>query len=240
MVSPDSLQYASPAHVDGSTEMLTRMNRYPGPVTPAEVSRELAALCATLALTVEPTYVAVRPIEGAPTNECFPLVDATVLRDGGSSMLGWSLWEFPGVFVEAEFHAVWASPTGELIDVTPKNLPTSRILFLPGKDLVYSGRQVNNVRRALRADPCIAEYLATFDAEHELLNRGIRADQHGKIVLTDSETIEFSSIQRQRDALFSSVLRFAAFIEPYTPCPCNSGNKVKWCHGVRNVGQLLG
>ncbi len=239
MVSPDSLQYASLAYVNGSTGMLTRMSRYLDPVTPAEVSRELAALCAALAPGVEPTYVVVRPMEGAPANECFPLVDATVLRDGGSPMLGWSLWEHPGVFVEAEFHAVWASPAGELLDVTPKNYPVSRILFLPGKDLVYSGRQANNVRRALCAAPCITEYLATFDAEYQLLNRGVRADQHGKIVLTDSEADELSSIQRQRDTLFPQVLRLAAFIGPYTPCPCNSGKKVKWCHGVRNVGQPL-
>src|SRR3972149_11538780 len=125
------------------------MSYYLSPVTPAEVSPKLADLCASLAPGIEPTYVVVRPIEGAPANECFPLVDATVLRDGGSPMLGWSLWELPSVFVEAEFHAVWASPTGGLIDVTPKNRQVSRILFLPSKDLVYLGRQVNNVRRAL-------------------------------------------------------------------------------------------
>lgn len=71
------------------------MNRYLGPVTPAEVGRELGSLCASLAPSVEPIYVPAKPIEGAPANECFPLVEATVSRDGGSALLGWSLWEFP-------------------------------------------------------------------------------------------------------------------------------------------------
>ena len=212
------------------------MSRYQNPVTPAEVSGELDSLCTALAPNVVPIYVDVRPIHNAPANECFSLVDSAVQREGGSSLLGWALWELPGVFVEAEFHAVWASPTGELIDVAPKNRPVSRVLFLPGKDLVYSGRQVNNVRRTLSLDPCITEYFATFDAEHELMNRGDRVDQHGEIELVDSEADEYYLIQTQRATLFLQVLGLAAFIGPYMPCPCNSGKKVKWCHGLKNVG----
>lgn len=87
------------------------MNRYLVPVTPAEIRRELAALCATLVPGIKPAYVVVRSEEGAPPNECFPIVDATVARRGGSAVFGWSLWEFPEIFVEAEFHAVWVSPT---------------------------------------------------------------------------------------------------------------------------------
>lgn len=137
--------------------------------------------------------------------------------------------------MEAEFHAVWASPTGELIDVTPKNRQVCRVLFLPDNHLVYSGRQVNNVRRPLSADPCVTEYFATFDAEFELLNRGARADQHGEIELTDSEVDEYASLQKRRAFLFSRVMRLAAFVGPYTPCPCGSGKKMKWCHGGRNA-----
>jgi len=214
----------------------TRMSRYLNPVTPAEVSRELAKLCAGLAPGVEPTYVVVRPIEGAPANECFPLVDAAILRHGGTPLLGWSLWELPGVFMEAEFHAVWSTPAGDLIDVAPKNRPVRRILFLPGKDLVYSGRQVNNVRHALSSDPCVTEYFATFDAEYGLLNRGVRADQHGEIELTDSEADALYAIRTRRATFVPQVLRLAAFVGAYTPCPCNSGKKVKWCHGVKDAG----
>jgi hypothetical protein len=212
------------------------MNRYSGPVTPAEISRELAALCKDLVQMAAPDYVEVRPELDAPSNECFPLVDAVVSKNGGKRLLGWSLWEFPGVFVEAEFHAVWESPTGELLDGAPKGRPVKRILFLPDRGATYSGRQVNNVRRTLSADPCVSSYLATFDAEFELLNRGVRADQHGQIELTDAEADEYARIQAQRVSLHPKVLRLAAAIGPYTPCPCNSGKKVKWCHGYSHGG----
>jgi|JI8StandDraft_1071087.scaffolds.fasta_scaffold33009_2 hypothetical protein len=209
------------------------MRRYLLPVTPAEICRELAGLCAELVANVQPVYVPVRPESGMPANECFPLVDRTVAKHGGSRSLGWSLWEFPGVFVEAEFHAVWKSPNGELIDVTPKNRPVENVLFLPNPELRYLGRQVNNVRRPLSAAPCVANYLTTFDAEFELLNRGSRADQHGEVHLTGSEADEYASLQRKRAFLAPDLLQLAAFIGPYTPCPCNSGKKVKWCHGNR-------
>ncbi|WP_313952800.1 hypothetical protein [Accumulibacter sp.] len=212
------------------------MSRYLHPVTPAEVSRELASLCASLAPSVEPIYVSAKPIEGAPANECFPLVEATVSREGGDALFGWSLWEFPGVFVEAEFHVVWSSPTEELIDVTPKNHSVGRILFLPSKDAVYSGRQINNIRRSISNDPCVTEYFATFDREFELINRGARADQHGEIKLTNSEADEYNSIKERQALLFPQILSIAAPIGAYTPCPCNSGKKVRWCHGVKNVG----
>ena len=207
------------------------MRRYLGPVTPAEFGRELANLCAILVADTQPIYVSVRPESGTPINECFPLVDVAVSRFGGAKLLGWSLWEFPGVFVEAEFHAVWESPNGELIDIAPKNRPVERILFLPNKELTYNGRQVNNVRRPLSAAKCIVEYLATFDAEFELLNRGARGEQLGEIELTGSEADEYASLQQRRAFLAPEALQLAAYIGAYTPCPCNSGKKVKWCHG---------
>lgn len=212
------------------------MNRHTSPVTPAEVSRELAALCNDLVPNGAPNYVRLHAELGAPSNECFPLVDAVVAKNRGRRLLGWSLWEFPGVFVEAEFHAVWESPSGELLDVTPKDRPVERILFLPDRGATYSGRQINNVRRPLTADPCVSSYLATFSAEFELLNRGARADQHGEIKLTDAEASEYASIQAQRASLHPKVLQLAAAIGPYTPCPCNSGKKVKWCHGNNHRG----
>lgn len=206
------------------------MRRYHGPVTPAEIGSELANLCTMLVAGTQPIYVSVRPESDTPTNECFPLVDVAVSRFGGTRLLGWSLWEFPGIFVEAEFHAVWESPNGELIDIAPKNRPVEKILFLPNKELTYTGRQVNNVRRPLSAEQCIVEYLATFDAEFELLNRGARAEQHGEIELTGSEAVAYTSLQQSRAFLAPEVLQLAAYIGPYTPCPCNSGKKVKWCH----------
>jgi hypothetical protein len=38
-------------------------------------------------------------------------------------------WEYPGLYLTPEFHAVWADPSGTLIDITPKPDGERHILF---------------------------------------------------------------------------------------------------------------
>lgn len=211
------------------------MIHYPYPITPAEVTTDLKKLCSKIAKDQMPLYIDVHPADGAISNECFTLVEAAIEKNGGHSLLGWTLWELPGVFLEAEFHSIWIKPTGEMTDITPKKRPVSKILFLPDNQAIYTGRQINNIRQATSSDPCVTQYLSTFDAQFELLNRGDRAYQHGEIILTDSEADEFQKIQIQQATLSPQVYRLVNMISAYTPCPCSSGKKVKWCHGAKNI-----
>ena len=73
-----------------------------------------------------------------------------VEKNGGGFQYGWQIWEWPDVMIEAEFHAVWNSPQGILIDITPKQIDTHKILFLPDANRTYEGKQVNNFRQPLR------------------------------------------------------------------------------------------
>ena len=50
--------------------------------------------------------------DGAALDDCFPLVECMVAREGGRLVLGWALWERPGFLIEAELHAVWQQPQG--------------------------------------------------------------------------------------------------------------------------------
>ena len=79
------------------------MLKFQRPVTPAEISRPLAELCSELVPGTTPFYIDVFPLNGAPANECFPLVRRQVEAEGGELVIGWSLWELPSLFVEAEF-----------------------------------------------------------------------------------------------------------------------------------------
>ncbi len=211
------------------------MTRFERPVTPAEITAGLRALIGHLVSDGLPVYVNVQPIVDAQANECFPLVEQQTQQDGGQTVFGWSLWELPALFVEAEFHAVWKQPTGELLDVTPKNHATSKILFLPDPSRRYEGRQINNVRRALRTSPTLDAYLATFNAEFELMNRGERAWQH-EVVLSGPEAVERESLLRRRAECYLHLFNAFPVIGPYHPCPCGSGNKVKWCHKQLGAG----
>lgn len=209
--------------------------KFKRPVTPAEMSRPLTVLCEDIVPGATPLYIDVRPLNGAPADECFPLVESQVATYGGDLVVGWTLWELPTLFVEAEFHAVWRSAAGELVDIAPKKSPTRRILFLEDPLRRYEGRQVNNVRRAASQDPVIIEYLTAFDAQFKLLNRGERAHHHGEIHLEGREAAEFDAIQKKL-ALFQLQLdsRLPSFGH-YSPCWCGSGKKVKWCHRDQEV-----
>lgn len=207
------------------------MKTYQRPVTPADLSAPIQSLCRELVPGTTPQYVDVRPLLDAPSDECFVLVDSHLQCNGGHAVVGWSIWEWPSLFVEAEFHSVWQMPTGPLLDITPKKSPTQKILFLPDPLRQYEGRQVNNIRKCVSRHPAVVEFLKASDAEYEFLNRGERSGQHGEIQVAGIEAQEYAAIQRAKAESFFAMLGLKPTIGVYDPCPCGSGKKVKWCHG---------
>jgi len=208
------------------------MSTYQRPVTPASLSTPLQELVRQIVPNETPIYVDVQAITHAPNDECFVLVPEQIKRNGGEAAIGWALWEWPSLFVEAEFHSVWRAPNGSLLDVTPKKSPTQKILFLPDPSRPYEGRQVNNVRMPVSRSPAVLEFLRVSDAEYEFMNRGERAVQHGYIKVQGAEAQEYAEIQRIKTQCFLEMLRLKPSVNAYDPCPCGSGQKVKWCHGV--------
>lgn len=74
-----------------------------------------------------------------------------VKNDGGDIRYGWTIWEWPGVLLTAEFHAVWTDQSNALIDVTPKPHGEKQILFVPDSsvpsDFNFDDRPLNRRRR---------------------------------------------------------------------------------------------
>ena len=101
--------------------------------TPAELTPDVLAFCSRVEPQVTPVYVEVAPVRGAEVNECLPNVCKYIRECGGSQQQGWTIWYEPGEWIEAGYHAVWVSPEGKLIDMTPKADGETRILFLPTK-----------------------------------------------------------------------------------------------------------
>jgi len=206
--------------------------RFVRPVTPAELTDTIRALIEQLAPGQTPVYVEAVPMEGEAVNECFGLVNRCVVEKGGEALVGWSLWELPTLFVEAEFHAIWRSPSGSLLDISPRSSPTARVLFLPDPVRRYEGRSIDNVRVPIRRDPTLLEYLDTFAAKFEIMKRGARVDQHGEVHLIGAEAAEFQAIMTRQAFLRVQLQSQHPVVGPYHPCPCGSGKEVKWCCGT--------
>lgn len=207
-------------------------------VTPAAITDRIRAFCKRVSPNAEPEYLTVEAESRAAIKDCFPVVDGYVEKHGGERVLGWQIWEWPGVFVEAEFHAVWKAPGGELRDLTPKPFGINRILFVPDPSRTYQGRQVNNIREALSNDSATREFIAALDAEFEFMNRGARAEQHGEIELDEDDTREHRLIQLRKLRAEMALSGGASVFVPRAgapgrndPCPCGSGRKFKKCHG---------
>jgi hypothetical protein len=201
--------------------------------TPPEITRAVRQLIETVAPKGEAVYLTVRPEADAVVNECFPNVQAKIARAGGRMLCGWQLWEWPHVLVEGEFHAVWVSPEGELVDITPKPQGETRILIVPDERRTYDGIAVDNVRMPLRDDQLIRHFIRASEAIVRVMNRGDRATQYGYVSVPARE---IDPLLQVRGFIGQSL---ASGLRDHDPCLCGSGGKYKRCHG-RRLEPVLG
>lgn len=153
--------------------------------------------CAEIVPNSTPLLVICKSLPHAPEKECFPLVEDYIHENGGSSEIGWAIWELSGVFIEAEFHAVWKSPDGQYLDIVPRSRQFEQILFLPDFTRRYQGRQIDNVRKALVRDNDVKRFLFLFTRQFQIMNAGELAGQHGAISLPKHAMREFQAIQKE-------------------------------------------
>lgn len=140
---------------------------------------------------------------------------------------GWSLWEWPGVLAEAIHHAVWQSPDGTLIDVTPTRGHYKRVLFSSDSaatfDRTLSHRRPNRMRE-LSNDPAVMALVAAanglFQYLGELSQGQIEAARSGKDSTFDALSGTHLSALHQ---VYNARLR------PTDRCICGSGRKFFRC-----------
>jgi hypothetical protein len=117
---------------------------------------------------------------------CVDGVLEKVKQDGGAIVFGWTLWEWPKVMLTAEFHSVWESPAGDLIDITPKPQRETTIVFVPNRsypaDFDFEKRPRNR-RHTLRAlvdlTPVVAAAIETMKPT-QMAYETRRAERAGK------------------------------------------------------------
>jgi len=195
--------------------------------TPSTISEPILSLCRSICASQEPMYVKHSPESYAQVNECFPAIDRKVQECGGKVHYGWQLWEWSDVLLEAEFHAVWLSPENELLDVTPKPFKVEKILFLTDPSMRYEGKQVNNIRVPLSDNPIPRDFIGICDAIFRIQNKGDKAHQSA-ISLESSEAQLHQWLQETK---LLTLQMLESGLNRNSPCPCNSENKYKACHG---------
>ena len=193
--------------------------------TPATIGKHLQRLATRILRGGTFVYVPVIAEPSAQINECFLNVEAQIRKHGGRTIFGWQIWEWPNVLVEAEFHAVWQNPEGELIDITPKEGRESRILFLPDSSRVYTGRPIDNIRVPLRDEPLIRHFIVASEEYVRIMSSGERADQYGYVSVPVEE---IEPVIRKKIFLQEMLSRG---MKSHDLCLCGSGSKYKRCCG---------
>lgn len=161
----------------------------------------------------------------AQQNECFASVDEMVRRYGGKRVLGWHIWKGK-LIAEAEFHAVWKSPDGQLRDIVPRPLFISSILFLPDEKAVFTGASVDNVRINLSSNPVVDDYIHAHEYKFALLNVGERAFmQEFKLSASEHELLDFLESMIKGTEYMALAGRGID-----DPCLCRSGKAYRVCH----------
>jgi hypothetical protein len=207
--------------------------------TPDNISPQVQDLCRQTNPSTMPGYIAITPEPGCEPNDCFECIRRKVARDGGRIQFGWSIWEWPRVYIEAEHHAVYEPAAGRpWLDITPAAQPDIRgRLFLPDDSAVYDfgneGVLRGNRRLALSDDPLIQEFFAAAKKRDEILNSIPGVNVKG--VDVDNETLrKISSAKRE---LSQATLKLAMNYTPQNaPCFCGSREKFKRCHGQPRKG----
>ncbi|WP_372719927.1 SEC-C metal-binding domain-containing protein, partial [Novipirellula sp.] len=167
-----------------------------------------------------PVFLDLKHESYAKVSECFPNVREKMKRDGGTLQHGWCVWLAPKMLIEGEFHAVWCSPNGEFVDITPKPDGEQRVLFIPDNKTKYQNVHVDNVRVILNDSPELQAVLAANRKKMELLHQYNDGSGQSKIPL---------SAITQKFATGASYGGGTQNVRRNDPCPCNSGKKYKAC-----------
>lgn len=153
--------------------------------------------CLGVAAGQEPIAVVCQPLPNQPENECFSILPEHARVFGGEQVIGWAIWERPSVFIEAEFHAIWRSPSGEHIDISTRAHRFESITFLPDPNRKYVGRQVDNLRKPLVKDRDVIRFLYLARRKFEIENTGDLANQHGYITLPKKLEREYMDTMKE-------------------------------------------
>lgn len=193
----------------------------------AQVNKFLPELLVRINARNNPIPVNIQPENDAAINSCFYNVQRKVAKDGGSVTYGWAIRPLK-YMIEAEKHAIWKTPHGGYLDITP-TVPTSQqTLFVVDDEFVYTGQLVDNVRINICDNKVVDDWIFVCESIHTLYSYGRRTAEH-EIAMPENLVPMLTGLEN-----------FAKVFEPYieangnydSTCFCGGQLPYKNCHGL--------
>lgn len=200
--------------------------------TPQTISNPILELCRTINADSTPILLPIRPEIGCEPLDCFNNVRRKTEKVGGHIQLGWAIWEWPNVYIEAEHDAVYMPAADQtFLDITPSGIEgITHRLFLPDDTATYDfqseGVRRDNHHFALTDDTLVQQFFHTAREHNRILNSipGI-----GEVTVDRDTALQLSALERENAQLCFEIAM------KHTPrnarCFCGSGKKFKHCHG---------
>jgi hypothetical protein len=172
--------------------------------TPSRVTSDIRRLCRRIGNVEQPEFVRVASRSDSMMDDCFMDVRNQIEEFGGDVQHGWTIWTWPGIFAEGEFHAVWRSPEGELVDVSRKKHGEPAIMFAADNNRVFRERRVPNVRFAISNDQRVKQLFALHDRYQRLVGDLTKDLPFGAQFVIQGEPLE---VQKQIGHLQRSLMQ---------------------------------
>jgi len=202
-------------------------------IVPAITNNKLTDLFKMIGCADAPVIIQMDLSENYPKNECFDNVTANVKIHGGERIDGWQFWQHD-YMLEAEYHAVWQSPEGNLVDITPKNSAFEHILFISDPSRPYHGAQLDNFRLNTTPNQLVDDFIALAEARFHIYSGGEKATQK-LLNLTPDEQDHLKYINGMMIGVDRLLSKGGV---RNTPCFCSTNLKYKQCHGKGLTGYL--
>ena len=171
-----------------------------------------------------PEIIPVRIEDYAEELNCYENVDKKVSIDGGKTHYGWVIYE-TDLLCEAERHAVWENEEEELIDITPREIPTEQVIFVSDNNFTYSGQFIDNIRVNITKNKVVDDFILICETESQLYASGERLDSMQ--IKLPPKAAELISKYQQLKIQFESYIK--AGNNEKSKCFCDSQKFYKNC-----------
>ncbi|MEC5129022.1 hypothetical protein VSU19_19835 [Verrucomicrobiales bacterium BCK34] len=193
---------------------------------PLDISKRLRDICEEVSPENYPIYMGIEPLPEFPPDNCYFNVAEMVEREGGDSVFGWAIYEWPRVWHEFQFHAIWRDNEGDLHDVTPRRDNEKVVLFLPS-ELEFTGAPVST-RWFLMTSRSPVKEIRDIQIEIEKLKQDSYAVRGAAPLPVGPERDLIISLEQKKLFLMSQQNCAPKLSDP---CPCMSRQKYKFCCG---------
>lgn len=190
-------------------------------VAPVGLPQRILDFCKKIS-SDQPVILSVMPESFSRIAECFDNAASKVEKDGGEVVHGWLIWDWPGVFTEAEFHAVWKSPEGIIRDVTATYDGEKQVVFLPDPSRTYQGRRVDSIRVSASDNKMIGDFIKLCEANYLRFGQirdGAQLEGHDANL--------YKSFAQAKEFMLNTIRNGA---NRNALCACRSGERYKRCH----------